>query len=252
MMFEIDASVLTDAGRVRANNEDSVGLFRPNAADVMKSRGVLALVADGMGGNEGGEFASKLAADGISRGYYHSNGLPPQALAEAFVDVNRQIFEAAAENPALKGMGTTCVAVAICEDQAWWAWVGDSRLYLLRGAEIYRMSEDHTVVHELICRGLLTAEEARDHPDRSILARAMEPGNSLSRRSCRSLSRSLRATVFCFAPMVCTICWRMRRSRSLRWELPWPIVPGRSCVLPWSAVALTTFRSFCWKQNSNR
>lgn len=172
-MFEINASVLTHAGKVRTNNEDSVSLVRPSDKSVMSSRGVLALIADGMGGHEGGEFASKLAVEGIVRSYYGSIATPPAALQDAFRDANRAIYRAAKKNPSLKGMGTTCVAVAVCDDQAWWAWVGDSRLYLLRDGTAYRMSEDHTVVQELVRRGLLPPEEACNHPDRSVLERAI-------------------------------------------------------------------------------
>jgi PPM family protein phosphatase len=172
-MFEIDASVLTHMGKVRTNNEDSVRLVRPNSTNSMKSDGVLALVADGMGGHEGGEMASGLAAERIPRRYYDSMAAPPQALAEALREVNRDIFETAAQDSALRGMGTTCVAVAICDGQAWFAWIGDSRLYLLRGGQIYQMSEDHTAVNELVRRGLLTAEDAHNHPDRSVLTCAM-------------------------------------------------------------------------------
>jgi|HubBroStandDraft_1064217.scaffolds.fasta_scaffold00190_5 serine/threonine protein phosphatase PrpC len=178
-MFEIDASVLTHMGKVRTNNEDSVTFVRPNAAEARKSHGVLAVVADGMGGHEAGELASKLAAEGIARGYYRSCATPPEALADAFREANREIFETSAKDPGLKGMGTTCVAAAILDDLAWWAWVGDSRLYLLRRGRIYRMSEDHTVVHEMVRRGLLTAEEAHCHPERSALARAMGTRESI-------------------------------------------------------------------------
>lgn len=178
-MLRIEASVLTHMGNVRPSNEDSVSLVRPNAKDVMKSHGVLALVADGMGGHEGGELASKLAAEGVTRSYYRSGASPRKALEDAFRKANQEIFACAAENPTLTGMGTTCVAVAILDDEAWWAWIGDSRLYLLRGGQAYRMSEDHTVVHEMICRGLLTADEAHNHPERSVLARAMGTRESI-------------------------------------------------------------------------
>jgi PPM family protein phosphatase len=172
-MFDVDASILTHMGNVRTNNEDSVSLVRPNTKDDLNSHGILALVADGMGGHEGGELASKLAAETIARSYYRSEATPQNALAEAFREANREIFANASANPALAGMGTTCIAVAILEDLAWWAWVGDSRLYLWRDGQVFQMSEDHTVVYELIRRGLLTAEEARNHPERSVLARAL-------------------------------------------------------------------------------
>jgi len=172
-MLEIEVSILTHMGNVRTNNEDSVSLVRPSMREVMQSHGVLALVADGMGGQEGGELASKLAIDTIARSYYRSKAKPQNALEEAFREANQEIFECAAANSDLAGMGTTCVAVVVLEDLAWWAWVGDSRLYLWRNQQILQMSEDHTVVYDLVRHGLLAAEEARNHPDRSVLARAM-------------------------------------------------------------------------------
>jgi protein phosphatase len=133
----------------------------------------LAVLADGMGGHEGGELASKLALEGIARSYYGSMGPPPEALDEALRSANGDVYLASREKTALRGMGTTCVAVVLRDDRAWWAWVGDSRLYLLRGEQIYQMSEDHTVVHQLVRKGLLTLEEAYNHPDRSVLERAI-------------------------------------------------------------------------------
>jgi protein phosphatase len=172
-MLEIEASVLTNVGRVRTNNEDFVSLIRPSRGNHLTSHGVLALVADGMGGHEGGELASRLAVDAIVRSYYGSTAPTSSALAEAIRNANCEVYRASRQNSALKGMGTTCVAVAMRDDQAWWAWIGDSRLYLLRSSQSYRMSEDHTVVRELIRRGLMTPEEAYNHPDRSVLDRAI-------------------------------------------------------------------------------
>jgi serine/threonine protein phosphatase PrpC len=172
-MLEIDASVVTNVGRVRTNNEDSVCLIRPSHKAPLSSHGVLALLADGMGGHEGGELASKLAMEGIARSYYSSMGPPPEALDEALRTANGEVYQASRKRSALRGMGTTCVAVVLRDDRAWWAWVGDSRLYLLRSGQIYQMSEDHTVVHQLVRKGLLTPEEAYNHPDRSVLERAI-------------------------------------------------------------------------------
>ncbi|MGA3035607.1 MAG: PP2C family serine/threonine-protein phosphatase [Terracidiphilus sp.] len=164
---------MTHMGKIRTNNEDSVSFVRPTDNDALQTHGLLALLADGMGGHEGGELASKLAVDEITRTYYDSNEPPPVALASAFRNANRVIFRAARANRKLKGMGTTCIAVALCNDRAWWAWIGDSRLYLLRGGQIYRMSEDHTVVQDMMRRGLLTREEAHNHRDRGVLERAL-------------------------------------------------------------------------------
>jgi PPM family protein phosphatase len=181
-MLEIDACVLTHAGNVRTNNEDSVSLVRPTDKGSLSSHGLLALVADGMGGHEGGEFASQLALQEIVRSYYRNDAPPSAALERAMGDANREVYRASRTNPLLKGMGTTCVALVLCDDEAWWGWIGDSRLYLLRNGKIYRLSEDHTVVQDMVRRGLITAEEAHSHSDRSVLERALgtrktvEPG----------------------------------------------------------------------------
>jgi serine/threonine protein phosphatase PrpC len=176
-MFDLNASVVTNVGKVRTNNEDFATLIRPNHESTSASRGTLALVADGMGGHEGGELASSLAVEAIVRSYYGSMLPPRESLAKALCDANQEVFKASRQNSGLKGMGTTCIAVVICDDQAWWSWIGDSRFYLLRDKQIYRMSEDHTVVQQLIRRGVLTVEEAYTHPDRSVLDRAIGTRN---------------------------------------------------------------------------
>jgi PPM family protein phosphatase len=172
-MLEIDACVLTHWGNVRSNNEDSVSLVRRGDSTHEEPQTLLAMVADGMGGHEGGELASRLAVETIERVWAGSTLMPSATLETAFIEANRAIFQAAQKNRNLKGMGTTCVAVILCDDRASWAWIGDSRLYLLREGRAYRMSEDHTVVQGMIRRGLITAEEARSHGDRGVLERAM-------------------------------------------------------------------------------
>jgi PPM family protein phosphatase len=169
-MLTMEACVLTNPGRVRPNNEDSVTLVRAAAE---QGDGLLAVVADGMGGHEGGERASGLAVEWMTRVWADHAADPATALREAFAAANRAIFSEAERNPGLRGMGTTCVAVGLRNGSAWWAWVGDSRLYLVRSGSVYRLTVDHTAVHEMVRRGVLTAEEARNHPDRSVLIRAM-------------------------------------------------------------------------------
>lgn len=164
----IEACAVSHMGRVRLNNEDSVSVVRsPGAEDSL-----IAIVADGMGGHEGGETASRLAVDCIARSLAEA-GDTEGALLTAIICANRAIFEAAKSDAKLAGMGTTCVAVAIREGLLCYAWVGDSRLYLLRGEQAYCITEDHSVVNDLMRRGLLSAEEARSHPDRSVLSRAL-------------------------------------------------------------------------------
>lgn len=172
-MLEIEAAVMTHMGKVRTNNEDSISLVRPSGRSALASHGVLALVADGMGGHNAGERASSLAAETIGRAYFDSIAAPRDALLDAIQLANRAIYREARADRRCKGMGTTCVAVAVCDDRAWWAWVGDSRLYLVRAGLVYRLTEDHTVVQDMVRRGWMSREEASEHRDRNVLERAL-------------------------------------------------------------------------------
>jgi serine/threonine protein phosphatase PrpC len=188
-MLDLDIAVVTHVGKVRTHNEDSVLFVRPSEPDVLERHGVMALVADGMGGHRAGEHASKLAVETITRSYFDSREEPRQALLNAFAAANKGVFEAAAEEPAWKGMGTTCVAVAICREVMWWAWVGDSRMYLVRNGTIFRMTEDHTVVQDMVRRGWMTKEEAANHDDRNMLDRAIGTRESVEAGICDSALR---------------------------------------------------------------
>jgi serine/threonine protein phosphatase PrpC len=171
--LEVAASVRTDVGCVRESNEDNATFTRPQDVQTLATKGVLALVADGMGGCSGGEIASAMAINSVPRTYYASELQPHEALKEAFEKVNQEIFAAAASDPELAGMGTTGVALAISGNQAYAAYVGDSRLYLIRAGRIYLMTQDHSVVNDMVCKGLLTPEEARNHEDRNVLFRSL-------------------------------------------------------------------------------
>lgn len=171
--FEVSASLLSDRGCLRTTNEDRWHYVKPDAADVRARKGILALVADGMGGHAAGEVASEMAVSTISRAYFESEAPPEAALAAAFHAANRAIYEASHKQPRLNGMGTTCTALVIHEGLAFSAQVGDSRLYLVRGDEIYLMSEDHSAVMEMVRCGLMTLDDARHHADKNILLRAL-------------------------------------------------------------------------------
>ena len=172
-VLEIHASVATNPGCVRAENQDAAIFARPADNRALATHGVIALVADGMGGCNGGEVASALACEKIPKVYFASNGPAPAALRTSLESVNTEIFQTAQAKPDLRGMGTTAVAFAITSSHGWLASVGDSRLYLSRCGQIYRMSEDHSMVFEMVHKGLLTAEEARNHADRNVLSRAL-------------------------------------------------------------------------------
>lgn len=171
--FEIVASVCSDPGCIRDSNQDCGRFIKPGYASLLSRKGVLAIIADGMGGHSGGEVASALAVDTIGRAYFEIEGSPLAALKKSFEEANGQIYERSTTDDSLKGMGTTCTALAIYGGQAIVAHVGDSRLYLLRGGELYLMTEDHSAVMELVKTGIISLEQARHHEDKNVIVRAL-------------------------------------------------------------------------------
>jgi len=153
----------SDTGRQRRANEDSFFVRAP-----------LFVVADGMGGAQAGEVASRLAAETFSAGL-PDDGTPEQRLEERVRAANQRIHEVSQEDRALNGMGTTLTAAYLDGDELALAHVGDSRAYLLRDGELSRLTRDHTLVEELVRRGELTEQEAAEHPQRSIITRALGP-----------------------------------------------------------------------------
>lgn len=167
------AVAITDVGSVRDSNEDHLIFIRPFDATIRNTHGCLALVADGMGGHSHGEIASKMAADIITRHYFDTNYSVLEALKRAFEKANKAIFQKAAKNPTLKGMGTTCTAIILLQNQLYLGHVGDSRAYLLKGNQALQLSKDHTLVQHLLDTGRITEEESVSHPQRNIVTRAM-------------------------------------------------------------------------------
>jgi serine/threonine protein phosphatase PrpC len=175
--MHIEAGVATDAGCLRERNEDGIFYFQPDDKAIVTQRGILAVVADGMGGHQAGEIASRMAIDIVRRVYYGAGrGTNPAArLEQALLAANREIHRAASQDPAYNSMGTTCTALVIRGQSAYCAHVGDSRLYLVRNTRAHRMTEDHSLVMELVKDGVITAEQASHHPDRNVLLRALGP-----------------------------------------------------------------------------
>jgi protein phosphatase len=114
-----------------------------------------------------------MAVTIIPKAYYSSTKTPTLALKEALEEASRQIHQAARKDPALSGMGTTCVAVVLRAKVAYIAWIGDSRIYLVRENGIYALTEDHSVVFELVKQGVITREQARHHEERNVLSISM-------------------------------------------------------------------------------
>lgn len=165
--------VQTDVGCQRAVNEDSGLFFQPEDEQTRHKKGMLMIVADGMGGHAAGEIASQLAVEIIRNVYYADPASPNIALDSAFSTANTAIRHRAKKEPELQGMGTTCTALALHNGLAYCAHIGDSRLYLVRGGQIYLMSEDHSAVMEMVRHGLLTLKAARHHEDKNIILRAL-------------------------------------------------------------------------------
>ncbi len=165
----------TDNGAVRPHNEDRVSFVTPQPGDPMAARGSLMLVADGMGGHAAGEVASEIAVETVRRVYYELTGPMPHVLGSAFLAAHRAISDWAKSNPECKGMGTTCTAVAIRDGEAWLAHVGDSRAYLLREGGMTQLSEDQTLVAQMVREGQLSLEEARNSPVSNVILQALGP-----------------------------------------------------------------------------
>ena len=165
--YTVEASLLSDIGCTRQVNQDSGRIF------LGSPKGVLILVADGMGGHKGGEVASQLCIEALARSFFQGSADPHTDLHRAFLEANAAIFEEARQHPDLQGMGTTCTALVIQNGMAYAAHVGDSRLYMVRGGDIYLMTEDHSAVMELVRQGTLTLAEARHHADKNVITRAL-------------------------------------------------------------------------------
>ena len=171
--FEYRIGMRSDTGCVREINEDCVRGVQPSDRALRSARGVLAIVADGMGGSAAGEVASRMAVETIEKAYYASKRETTESLVKAFEDANRRIWRMSATHKEMKGMGTTCTALVVRAGQAFMAHVGDTRLYLIRANEAYLMSQDDSLVMEMVRRGELTLEQARRHEDRNVIRRAL-------------------------------------------------------------------------------
>jgi len=185
-MARIDAFGITDVGRKRKHNEDAYALDPAEGFFV---------VADGMGGHAAGEVAAKITVETIGEfiaatrqkeeatwpfKYNHELHFNSNRLAVAIEKANERVMAAVAAQPWLKGMGTTVVAGLLNEKILSLAHVGDSRAYLFRDGELVRLTDDHSWVHEQVAAGILTEEEAKTHPLKNVVTRALGGGPSVS------------------------------------------------------------------------
>ncbi|HEV2767325.1 MAG TPA: Stp1/IreP family PP2C-type Ser/Thr phosphatase [Acidimicrobiales bacterium] len=162
-MTSLRSGAATDTGQVRANNQDAVLIAEP-----------LFAVADGMGGHAAGEIASQVAVESLQDSAVSSL----DSLVEAVRDANRSVWQRASEDPELHGMGTTLCAIALVPgeddgEQIVVVNVGDSRVYQLHDGELTQLTDDHSLVEDLVREGRLSPQEARTHPQRNILTRVL-------------------------------------------------------------------------------
>ena len=167
---------MTDVGRTRVVNQDYVFSCLEPVGNLPN----LFIVADGMGGHQAGDFASSYSVkkflESVSLSLQRN---PHKIFADAIRYANRELIEKSKSNPELKGMGTTLVALTIVDDKAYVANVGDSRLYLMEDS-LMQITVDHSLVQEMIKIGELTKEDARLHPDKNIITRAVGAGRDIN------------------------------------------------------------------------
>jgi PPM family protein phosphatase len=168
MLRAVEFACQSDTGLQRRANEDSAYAAPP-----------LFVVADGMGGAQAGEVASQIATETFHAGL-DGPGSPEEQLAKLVQEANRRIYERSRTESGREGMGTTLTAVYLYDSAVAIAHVGDSRAYLFRDGQLTRETQDHSLVDELVRRGELTEAEAAEHPQRSIITRALGPEASVT------------------------------------------------------------------------
>ena len=172
---DVEVANLSDAGCARAENEDYFLYVEPQSDDEFERCGRMILVTDGMGGQSGGEVASRLAAETVRDVFIRSrDGEDPRSvLIAGFQAAHRAILDLAGEAPQLRGMGTTCCAAILKHGRMYYGHAGDSRIYLIRGGHATALTEDHSLVARMVREGILSEEEAQTHEKRNVITAAL-------------------------------------------------------------------------------
>ena len=174
----MESYFLTDTGRVREHNEDSVTILK-NINDEY-----LLAVADGMGGHKAGEVASSITINHLTENFNKLESIGDKAAAVNWIrkeaeDINNEIFEYTASHPESKGMGSTLVLALYTKDYILFGNIGDSSGFVIKDNELFKITHDHTLVNLLVKNGELTPEEAKNHPKKNILMRALGANNPI-------------------------------------------------------------------------
>ena len=172
--LEIDYAGISDIGKVRPENQDTLGKFPEYTNDIYRPKGILFIIADGMGGHEKGKIASNIAVETIGKNYFsiYSKNIS-ESLRQAFEIANDKIFNYSSKELQSRKMGTTCTALVLNNNNAFIAHIGDSRIYGISDNNIKQLTHDHTAVNEMFRKGILSREEADIYPNKSMLVRAM-------------------------------------------------------------------------------
>lgn len=171
----------TDTGLKRSVNEDNLLTFLPEDPQILQNKGALFVVADGMGGHTRGERASELAVDTVRETYYRDDNRDLSAsLVQAVKQANALIYDENTARPDAfdpkASMGTTCIAAVLQESMLTVANVGDSRAYIIHIGQIRQVSQDHSMVADMVRAGILTREQADRHEQRNVITRALGIG----------------------------------------------------------------------------
>ena len=176
----VESSQLSDIGLRRRHNEDYVACYEPNHPAELATHGRLYVLADGVGGGAAGEVASEYAVERIIYSYYQDqDGTPAGRLCRAVDTANAAICAHNRERTDRREMATTVVAALIVGDQLTVANVGDSRAYLIHDGTIDQITQDHSLVAEMINEGSLTPQQAEAHPYRNVILRSIGPNDSV-------------------------------------------------------------------------
>ena len=166
----LNVAALSHAGRSGKNNEDRYAISSYMTDEEQPV--VFAVVADGIGGHRAGEVAAELAVNYIVQKVAESNGRNPLQIIESAIDTASEAIAArSASRDDQQGMGSTCVCAWVAEDRLYTGYVGDSRIYLVRDEKIQRLTVDHSWVQEAIEKGIITPEEAHNHPNVHVIRR---------------------------------------------------------------------------------
>lgn len=170
----LDAHLITDRGLARERNEDRCGAFTPDDPAARAERGRMFVVADGMGGHSSGDVAAELAVETLPRTYYQAEWRSPEEnLRAAFITANGVITQEGMAQTERQGMGSTAVVAVVLSGRAVVAHLGDCRAYHLRDGIATRLTSDHSWVGERIAAGRISEDEARSHPYRNVVTRAL-------------------------------------------------------------------------------